>query len=434
MTTRDLTIATIHVTVYRYVSALSPQASLSFDCLRSHQFEGGDNSQFDAKMIPLTMRSACCRSCALPGALFATGTASVQRDEGALAIGTNRNPPGICSFDERHSCRHAHRIWSNPPPCITEGIDAVTELHIGMFGKLTIGAPGRRIEPALNLKAQELLAYLLVHRNRDQTRDVLAELLWGDATGTQSKKNLRQALWKLRSALDSLPASRSALTLIVHDEWVRLATLDGLQLDINVFEDAFARAQGVAGACISDEMGTDLERAVRVYDGPFLENWFHDWCIVERERLERMLLIMLSKLLSRSEASHRFDAGLAYGRRILQHDRAHERTHQALMRLYYRSGDRTLALRQFEICRNALHEELDVEPSHLTRALYEQIRADHLVLQHLPAAGTDHLPQSDRLIETMGELRELEKIISSSQDEIRRRVRAIHSALHRLDA
>ena len=44
------------------------------------------------------------------------------------------------------------------------------------------------------------------------------------------------------------------------------------------------------------------------------------------------------------------------------------------MRCYSRQGQRPLALRQFQICAEALRTELDVEPSPATAELYERIR------------------------------------------------------------
>jgi DNA-binding SARP family transcriptional activator len=67
---------------------------------------------------------------------------------------------------------------------------------------------------------------------------------------------------------------------------------------------------------------------------------------------------------------------LAYGAEILRRDRAYERTHRQMMRLHFMAGDRTQAIHQYERCKNALREELDVAPSQRTQELYEQIRAD----------------------------------------------------------
>jgi two-component SAPR family response regulator len=89
---------------------------------------------------------------------------------------------------------------------------------------------------------------------------------------------------------------------------------------------------------------------VALYHGDLLEDWFQDWCLYERERLQNIYLAALDKLMDYCEASRDYDAGLAYGTRILRHDLARERTHRRLMRLYYLAGDRTSALRQYDRC------------------------------------------------------------------------------------
>ena len=55
-----------------------------------------------------------------------------------------------------------------------------------------------------------------------------------------------------------------------------------------------------------------------------------------------------------------------------------EQAHQSLMRLLALNGQRGSALAQYEACRRALREELDVESGEETRRLYERIRDGEL--------------------------------------------------------
>src|SRR5207249_3587633 len=117
-----------------------------------------------------------------------------------------------------------------------------------------------------------------------------------------------------------------------------------------------------------------VRNAIELYRGDLLEDCYQSWCLYERQRLQHLYLTMLDKLICYSEANYEYEAGLDYGMRILQYDRAHESTHRRLMRLYYLAGDRTGALRQFGRCVIALKEELDVLPAEPTMSLYKQIR------------------------------------------------------------
>jgi DNA-binding SARP family transcriptional activator len=159
---------------------------------------------------------------------------------------------------------------------------------------------------------------------------------------------------------------------------VRLGPQASYWLDVAIFEEAFAHAQHIPGQALTAEQLQALQEAVQLYHGDLLEGWYQDWCIFERERLQSMYLAMLDKLISYSETQGDFESGLLYGSRVLRCDRARESTHRRLMRLYYLTGDRTGALRQYQSCVAALKEELEVEPADSTQRLYEQICADNL--------------------------------------------------------
>ncbi len=64
-----------------------------------------------------------------------------------------------------------------------------------------------------------------------------------------------------------------------------------------------------------------------------------------------------------------------YARRILQLEPWREEAHRQLMLLLAQSGQRSAALAQYELCRQALRSELNVEPDAATLELVARIRA-----------------------------------------------------------
>jgi DNA-binding SARP family transcriptional activator len=56
-----------------------------------------------------------------------------------------------------------------------------------------------------------------------------------------------------------------------------------------------------------------------------------------------------------------------------QYDPLREDTHRALMRLHSAQGQRALAMRQYEVCRDLLAGELGIVPLEETQTLYAQI-------------------------------------------------------------
>jgi hypothetical protein len=69
-------------------------------------------------------------------------------------------------------------------------------------------------------------------------------------------------------------------------------------------------------------------------------------------------------------------SAIRYAQAILDHDALREDVHRELMRLFLHSGQRALALRQFELCRAALKRELAIQPMPETLALYAGIARD----------------------------------------------------------
>ena len=251
-------------------------------------------------------------------------------------------------------------------------------LRIQLFEKFCV----RRNEQVLDgfdaRKVQELFCYLLLHRDHSLPRETLAGLLWPETTTAQSKKNLRQTLWQLQTALGSQIESTYNRLLLVEPDWVQLNSEANLWLDVAVFEQAYNLAQKIPGQQLDSSIAQLLIETVQLYQGPLLEGWYQDWCLLERERLQSMYLAMLDKLMSYCEVQHDYETGLLYGMRIMCYDRARERTHRRMMRLYYLIGDRAEALRQYERCAAALEEELGISPSKSTIAIYKQIQADQL--------------------------------------------------------
>ncbi len=250
-------------------------------------------------------------------------------------------------------------------------------IKVRLFGKFTVEQNGNHVQGMEAHKVQELFCYLLIHYNRPQSREALSELLWVDQPSAKSKKNLRQTLWRLQSALDVLQSKCQAL--LTDEDWVQINAEAGCWVDSVDLEKAYNHFNHRRARELNPDDFTQLENSVALYRGELLEGWYQDWCIFERERFQSMYTTLMDKLIQYCEINRLFDAGIAYGAEILRRDRAYERTHRQMMRLYYMAGDRTQALRQYARCVAALEEELGVTPSERTTSLYEQIRTDRFI-------------------------------------------------------
>ena len=304
-------------------------------------------------------------------------------------------------------------------------------LNVRLFGRLTVHHNVHLVEGLEALRVQELFSYLLLHRERVHPRETLAGLLWGDAPATQQKKYLRQAIWHLQTAQEAHRGAETPQVVLVEPEWVRLNPHADLRLDQAEFEQAFDRVRDVPGHQLDGPGLAALQTAAELYRGDLLEGWYQDWCLFERERLHNIHLVMLDKLIGACEARREYEAGLAYGSRILRSDRARERTHRSMMRLHVLAGDRTAALRQYAACVEVLREELDVEPDRRTQALYEQIRTDQL--SRLVQAADHSVGGSGgqvSLPEALRQLRGIRALLTDIGGQVQQQIEAVETALN----
>lgn len=125
-----------------------------------------------------------------------------------------------------------------------------------------------------------------------------------------------------------------------------------------------------------------LAAAADLYRGDFLEGFyvqeapeFEQWVLTERTRLRTHALQLLHTLARYHTAQGDLAQAMEYTRRILQWEPWHEEAHRQRMLLLAQNGQRSAALAQYELCRQALHSELNVEPDAATVELVAQIRA-----------------------------------------------------------
>ena len=252
----------------------------------------------------------------------------------------------------------------------------MAEFIVALFGRFQLQCNGKQIDGIEASKVKELLSFLLIHREETLSRESLAELFWEDLPPAKSKKYLRQAIWKLRSALE-MYCQGGGCDLVVEADWIRLDPSPAVwQVDVIEFEQSCLDIKDKRARELSPTEFSRLQRTVNLCKGDLLEGCYQGWCIIERERFQASYMILLNKLIQYCEISQQVETGLIYGEMLLRYDRAYELAHRQMMRLYYMAGDRTRALRQYERCVVALREELGIGPADRTIDLYEQIKAD----------------------------------------------------------
>ena len=164
-----------------------------------------------------------------------------------------------------------------------ESVSGSELLTLGQFafraGKTTVSAPATQ-------KSRALLAYLVMHRDRDVARERLTELFWPDAPPERARSSLKTATWSIRRSLRSagldpaefLDAGKTTI------RWVASTGLDAARF-LELAHDGDPRKHA---------------EALTLYNGDFLEGDYEEWAVAERERLASAYEELLGRMLKRS--------------------------------------------------------------------------------------------------------------------------------------
>jgi len=287
-------------------------------------------------------------------------------------------------------------------------------LSISLLGPFHVTLDGEPVTGFESNKVRALLAYLATETRRPHSREALAGLLWPDQPDSSARRNLSQALFNLRQTLQDEQSSPSFLNITRGT--VQFNAESDHWLDARAFTEHLAAVQAhehpslaECEACLEQ-----LERAVELYAGEFLAGLFVDdsaafgeWAVLRRERLHRQVLDALYHLTEHHEQRRDYARAMHHARRQVELEPWREEAHHQLMRLLVRSGQRSAALQQYEVCRRSLADELGIEPSEDTKRLYRRIRL-------APEIGAHNLPpQSTHFVGREHELREIARRLTS---------------------
>ncbi|MBI4733017.1 MAG: AAA family ATPase [Chloroflexi bacterium] len=235
--------------------------------------------------------------------------------------------------------------------------------RVFLFGVLSIHRGGESIPLPSSTTARNLLAYLLLQRQRIHSRAVLTGIFWPDHSEDRARRALSQAVWHLRSSLPGLIATNGESIGILEEA--------DLWIDIEEFERNVrprSAPEGKSGAVIDS-----LNHAIRLYRGDLLEAVYDDWVILERERLRLLHQQILEKLMLLEKSAGHFQEALELGLALVKSDPLHESAHREVMRLQHLLNRPEAALQQFETCQRLLRTELSIDPAPETLALVQEI-------------------------------------------------------------
>jgi DNA-binding SARP family transcriptional activator len=287
-------------------------------------------------------------------------------------------------------------------------------LEIRLLGALRVERAGVALPRFPSRRVGDLLCYLLLARGALCPREQLAGLFWGEHEQQRARHCLNTALWRLQRVLGPADAAnrpylrvepRALGVNLDSDTWLDVAEFEArCQLAERVATDAPARAAKL------------YAEAVALYAGDLLPDCYDDWALVERERLQRLYLRALGKLLGWHAARGEHDAALEYGGRMLARDPLREEVQRDLINVLLAAGQPHAALQQYRACEAVLRRELGVEPMPETQALLPRILAPR---------GSPHAAHSADLTDALAQLREATELFDRARARLQHAIEIV---------
>ncbi|HNS01227.1 MAG TPA: BTAD domain-containing putative transcriptional regulator [Anaerolineae bacterium] len=235
-------------------------------------------------------------------------------------------------------------------------------LELRFLGQFSLLQDGRPVKLS-SRPSQSLLAYLCLHAGASFRREKLAGLLWPEASETSARNNLRQALWRIRKALEEAGAGSQDCLLA-----------DDLAIAFDARAPYWLDVEALTRPLPSSPTPADLTPLVAVYGGELLPGFYDEWTMLERERVQAVYERRMAQLLELLVAGRDWTQTATWAERWIALGSTPETAYRSLMIAHAALGDLAAMSAAYQRCVEALWRDLGVEPSEQTTALVEQLR------------------------------------------------------------
>lgn len=260
------------------------------------------------------------------------------------------------------------RVLENLPEKSLQVLQNHYSIQVQCFGNFRVLLNGEEVsqERWVSAKARDLLAYFVTMRGEKIPADKAFDAIWGDKEYT-SRTAFYTALSRLRNALRAGDDSPRLILVEIGEYW-----LDSARFSIDV--DEFNAAMSKARSATNDDVAAEwYERAVRLYQGEYLQNLYYDWVFPERRRLAQAYLNALQELAAYHLATQSAAKAIECIEKALPLDTLNEDLYCLSMRAYAALGDRSSAARTYAQLQQILLAELNTKPLPRTTHLYHKL-------------------------------------------------------------
>lgn len=225
-------------------------------------------------------------------------------------------------------------------------------IHVKLLGNFIATFNGKNISFPYS-KVQALFCYLVIRKQA--TRDELSALLWPDMEESISRKNLRNAIYKLKKVFG------------------KEEVIDFLNKSTILFSE-------------NTKIDTDVDKLINnkdevdIYKGEFLKGFmpkdaenFQRWVFEMREYLQGIYLKRLKDQLESEEITENYDEIEKYCKLVIKVDEFDEEAYRKLICCYKNQGKFNSAIELYNKLSDTLNKELAIVPDAKTTEVFKEV-------------------------------------------------------------
>ena len=222
-------------------------------------------------------------------------------------------------------------------------------------------------------KTVQLFQFLVTARHRRGLhKEQIVDRIWEDIDQKAADQNFKVALHGINKVLEPNRKSRTEAKYVIRQGLTYQLNIDDIWIDSEALEQFVA----LGNQTLSEHPDLAIQayqEALALHEGIYLPNrLYEDWSSEERERLQVLTLgafVTLGELLIEENPME----SIRLTQQALLIDHAWEDAYRVQMQAYIQKGNRPMAIKAFQKCKQVLEEEFGIEPLPETKRLLQFI-------------------------------------------------------------
>ena len=245
--------------------------------------------------------------------------------------------------------------------------------YVRLLGEIEVSYKGKIIseKTTRSKKIWNLLAYIIMHKNRVLLQTDIMDNIWPDDSSTNPVSALKTSLFRIRALLEEVSEDGEEFILSSRGAY-RWNTDIECRVDAVEFEKLCEESEGKH---LSDDEKIDiLEKAINMYYGDFLKRFANDlWVIPLITHYHSLYVDKVKVLLELLDNKGRYIDMQKYALNAIRIESYDEIIHAYVVKAFMKLDNNTAAIAHYNKASKILLANLGVQPSNELRSLYLEI-------------------------------------------------------------